>query len=347
MKVYVLTHCTWTSYGSMLQALGLKKALCDLGIESEILYEKDLRPIRLNRVKSPGQKVLFAIHKRAYMTYYRKNLQFLTSNFDIHHFKDYDDLCRNYPRGGIYLAGSDQVWHPRMYSISFFLDFVRGNGERKVSYAAGIGQDTIPEEKLSAYQQYLSDYDALSIREEKNRAAIAELTKKEVLVHIDPTFLIQADRWREYEEEYPIKKPYILVYLIYMNDDINQKLVELSKKTRLPVYAIKPLPSRAYCDKALYDVGTTEFLWLIDHAEYVVTSSFHGFAFSVLFNKKVSAVVNPKARARFDQLNEILSVPLVEIEDLPDTDAFNYKIINQKIEEERNKGFDYLKKILT
>jgi predicted amidohydrolase len=87
-------------------------------------------------------------------------------------------------------------------------------------------------------------------------------------------------------------------------------------------------------------------LWLIDHASYVVTSSFHGVAFSTILNKKFAAVVNPSATSRIANLMRILSVPQVAIEDLADAPDIDYAAINEAIQREKEKSMQYLKKVL-
>lgn len=346
MKAYVLTHCTWSSFGSILQSLGLKRALMSLGCQSEILYDRNILPFRWRHGKSLKQKLTLPVtllHLREMREAYGKNVDFMTRNLDIRRYEDYTDLYEHYPPGGTFIAGSDQVWQPALDNPSFFLEFVRRDGERKISYAASMGVSEIPADRKERYREYLSDMDAISVREEEAVRAIREVTDKEIFVHADPTFLVSAEEWREYEEEYPVKKPYILVYTIYWNDRIKKEIVKLKEKTHLPVYTVKTSPSRAYADKSFYNVGVGEFLWLIDHAEYVVTSSFHGAAFSVIFNKKISMITNPNASSRFHQLERILQISNVKIAALPEDSSFDYISINNRIAEQRARGMAYLK----
>ena len=349
MKAYVTTHCVWTSYGSVLQALGLKKALLRLGCESELLTDSPQPEYRLSFPKSAKDFYYFPKHfirHRAFSDACRKGKAFIEKNLSVRCFPGYKALCEAYPHADVYIAGSDQIWLPSAASPLFLLDFVKREGERKVSYAASFGADAIPADKQKMFADSLADFAYISVREQKGRELLRGITDKEVGVHIDPTFLVSAEEWRTYEQPYPLKQPYILLYTIYRDDSLNHQLRQLSRRTGLPVYAVKPAPSKAYATKSLYDVGPAEFLWLIDHAAYVVTSSFHGAAFAAAFNKQLSLVINPKAPSRLDELRQRLGLPLIGVDALDSAPPIDYASVNQQTEQARAQALAYLKRVL-
>ena len=349
MKTFVVTHCVWNSYGSMLQTLGLKKALLKLGCKSSLLYEMRQPEFKLKLPRTIKQAVYFPknlFNKKRFLAQREKGLSFISDNIDIIYFDDYGELCKNNPEADLYIAGSDQIWIPNLERPMFFLDFVDGSKKRKASYAASIGVKSIPDDKTEKFKERLKDFSFISVREQQAKKCISPLTDKEVGVHVDPTFLMTAEEWRSYETPYPVKQPYILLYSIYWNKANNEKLRELSRQTGLPVYAVKPAPSRSYCTKALYDVGPQEFLWLIDNAEYVVTSSFHGAAFSAIFNKRVSLVINPATPSRLEELSNRFGVPITEIDKLSSAPETNYNTVNKRIEAGRTEAFEYLKTVI-
>ena len=348
MKACITTHCVWSSFGSMLQALGLKKALRSLGCDSFLLTDLAQPEYRLR--KPTNKKELFYFPKRCafhgrFSASREKGVRFINNNLEEICFDSYNELKNNYPEADRYIAGSDQIWSPSSEKPLFFLEFVK-NGSIKASYAASIGVNDIPAEKQERYKDYLSDFSFISVREQSAKAAISGLVDQEISVNIDPVFLIGADEWKRYEKEYSVKKPYILLYTIYWNDGMKDKLKNLSRRTGLPIYAVKPAPSRAYASKSLYDVGPEEFLWLIDNAEYVVTSSFHGAAFSAVFGKKVSVVINPSAPARLKELTDRLELPVIDIDKLDRVGEINYSIVEKNISAARKEGIEYLKRVL-
>lgn len=348
-KVKVLTFCTWTSVGSIIQALGLNRALTENGYQSTILLFSDsssFTKTKIHSLKSFVSRIFQIIIHNKRKCAYKKRCDFINSNLKTEYYENYYDLEVEYPVDDVdcYIAGSDQIWHPDKCDKSFFLDFVRT--KKRISYAASMGKTEIPESNINTFKALINNFDTLSVREEQCKAALQVLTDKQISVHIDPSFLLSAYEWRQYETKYPIQGPYILVYMIYWDKSCKAKIKKLKKRTGLPVYAVCSALSKVYADKYLFDVGVEEFIWLIDHAEYVITSSFHGAAMSTIFNKKFAAVINPTSPSRLENLLHVLNIPLVSIEDLDQTQDFDYHIINTRIDEERRKSIEYLKEAI-
>lgn len=348
-KVNVLTFCTWTSIGSILQAFGLKKALYANGCESKLLLSADenvFRENRVNSLKSLVSRVFHTVIRRDRQKAYCKRCDFITRNLDVVTYDHYDDLSRivSETPDAYYLVGSDQIWHPDCCYKHFFLEFV--HNRKCASYAASMGKTEIPTENIDLFRSLFRRLDIISVREKQCKEVLQPFTEKEIGVHIDPTFLLETEAWREYEKKYPICEPYILLYMIYWDPACKEQIRELKKRTGLPVYAVCSALSRVYADKKLFDVGVGEFLWLVDHAEYVITSSFHGVAMSTIFHKKFSAVVNPSSPSRIRNLMDTLNIPIVSINQLDKTGQFDYHAINDRIKIERQKGLQCLKRII-
>lgn len=347
-KILVSTFCVWNSYGSILQSLGLQKALCKLNVDAALIknelppkdYKTDTKD--LPKPKNILKKILqFLTHKKN-VKIYKKNCEFIKKNIKIEYFGNELEKNPDLAVADVFIAGSDQIWNPGWINPFFFLDFVK-NKTKRISYAASMGTLEIPDNKQEEFLQLVKNFDSISVREKDMVYVISEYTDKNISVNIDPTFLLSAEEWREYQKEYPIKKPYILVFPLYWDVKLNKKLKELSKKTGLKVVAICMGLSKIFAHKKLYDVDPGEFLWLIDNAEYVVTSSFHGTAFSTIFNKQFAAVVNPNAPSRIGCLAEALNIPLVSIDNLCDNKfRIKYEDINQNILKERENSINYL-----
>lgn len=334
----------------MLQSLGLKKALLSLGYTSKIMQTNFSKPYKIKRPKTLREVYHFpakCLFHRKFQSAYQKNLAFLNSNFEFAVYKDYDALCGEFSGDGVVLAGSDQIWNPKLpeNKLRFYFAAFAG-GAKRVSYAASMGLEAIPTEKKALFQNCLGKFSYISVREAAAKKVLEPLTDKEISVHIDPTFLLNLQDWRSYEKPYPVEGDYILLYAIYWDKSLNRALKQLKKKTGLPVIAIKTTPSTAYATRSLYDVGPEEFLWLIDHAAYVVTSSFHGAAFSAIFQKKFSAVINPMVPSRITNLMDTLELPVVDIESLADSDDFDYLRASERIAAERSRAYEYLRKAL-
>ncbi len=347
MKACIATFCTSSSYGSMLQALGLKKALSELGWDSFVIRSAPETPPTLQAPRSLRQLQVFPfdiLSLKNRKTVFRKGAEFMREHLDVKEYPDYQRLLDHPPQADAYIAGSDQVWQPQKMDPMMFLDFVKGS--KKLSYAASMGVTAADQAVMEKMKRYLADYDALSVREQECVDVLEGLVSLPVSVNIDPSFFMTAQEWRKYEKPYPVKEPYILLYSIYWAPEMKEQIVSLSKKTGLPVYTVRPRRSRAYADRSIYDAGPAEFLWLIDNAEYTVTTSFHGAAFSAIFGKQFSAVSNPKAPSRIDHLLRVLEIPKTEIGALADAQPFDHDKINERIRQEREKGIRYLKEAL-
>lgn len=351
-KAKVVTYCTWTSIGSMLQSYALKIVLTKEECNSSIILknsDNQFEKIKVHSFKSLIKRIFELLNGKKKNELYKKRMRFLEKYISVEGFENYSDIQSNSDNDDtdIYIAGSDQVWNPDNCNPLFFLDFVQK--KKCISYAASMGKSQIPDDKAKIIEKYLKKFEFISVREQSCADALKPLTDKEITVNIDPTFLIDCDEWRNISrkyESYKLKKSYILLYMLYWDNSCKKKIKELKKKTGMPIYAISNGLSGVYADKVFYDVGVEEFLWLVDNAEYVVTSSFHGVALSIIFNKKFSAVINPSMPARIESVMKLLSVPKVEIADLSETDLFDYNKINKSISNEHERSIEYLRKAM-
>lgn len=345
-KLYVVTYCTYKSLGSVLQAYGLKTALKSLGCESTIISNKK-ENLQVKKKPKSFKAIIIALFdfliKKQIKIRYKKRMDFINSNMDIEYFEDYSDLeiYNKVEDDIIFVAGSDQIWNPVNCNLLFFLDFVTDH--KCISYAASMGNTYIPDSKQDFYKNNLKHFDCISVREKDVKELLMEFTENNISVNIDPVFLVDRTVWKSIERPYKgVKDRYILLYMLYWDDSIKKKVKKLKDKTGLPVYAISSGLSRAYADKHLYDVGVEEFLWLIDNADYVITSSFHGVALSTIFNKKFAPIINPKLPSRISSLLNTLSIPKVDSDKLNESKSFDYELINRKIKEEKDRGLRYL-----
>ena len=349
--ICITTFCEWTSYGSIMQAIGLKKTLKSIGFDSFIARSKAALPsnidfsfrITLNPKLLIKNILNLFLFKHTRKRYFSCN-KFIRDNVDCIYYNEYEVLKRHVPEADFYLTGSDQVWNPALCSPTFFLDFVKDR--ERLSYAASMGLTEVPAAQDSQFGNYVKGMDVISVRETAMVNVLKKYTDKPINVHIDPTFLLDTNQWREYEEEYPVKKPYILVYALFWNKKFNRELKELKRKSGFDIIALCADISSVWANKKIYDASPGEFLWLIDNAEAVVSSSFHGVAFALNFNKKFAAVINPASPSRIADLLKKLHAPVQGIADVLDFDISKYKLINRQINVEREQSVSYLKEIL-
>lgn len=362
-KIGILTFHQADNYGALLQAYALKKVLADTGNNTEILnyhcpkLQKDYKIFKLPKlsgkdiikqcVKYLLSPFLFYTHHK--FTGFRK--KYLTDTVPL-----YPDTIGNYAgQYDIFITGSDQVFNPRItdFDKNYFLSFSKDKN-KNFSYAAsfGLSLNDLSDKEKEFFKENLSAFNALSVREQQGRDIIKTLLSSESEVSSDPTLLLSKAAWQDISV-CPKQNKYVLLYLMYKDKNIikfaeklakakNCKLIFISSvldiKNRVPAKHITPTPQ--------------EWLGLFLNAEYVVTNSFHGFAFSVNFNKKFFLGRLPAGMSVNSRLDNMLDwtglhnrlytkfAASDNYDVLPD-----WQIVNEKLQTERKKAFEYLQKI--
>ena len=348
-KILISTYCHWTSFGSVLQSFALQHLTENLGTDSKIItFASEEQIPTIKRVKfGPNMETvnfLFQImNKKKFELGRRRCLQFINTHIQRVVVSSRENLLNELPPADIYIAGSDQIWHPILCREDSFLNYAPAD-KKRISYAASMGILNVPPENEKLFAILLKNFDSISVREKDMIPIIQKYTNKPILQHIDPTFLVSDSDWKQYEKVYDIQKPYILVYALYWDRTLNKYLRTLHKKTGYTIVSIQSAVRPVYANKLIVDAGPAEFLWLIDHAQAIITSSFHGVAFSVIFNKRFFPVLNPNAPSRIENLLRILNVPTAStLESLMDYSP-DYAKVNSCIKQEKQRSIDYLRR---
>ena len=342
------------NYGAVLQAVGLQAFLEELGIDSNfICFDKDYNAvlnISIRSIKSLMKSFFTVVHYRELKGGCKRFQSFIDENQrQFPKYSNFAQLKANPPIVNGYVVGSDQVWPEGhltpVYGLSFAQDDVR-----KISYAASMGNDVISDNQKEVYKEYLKDFDAISIREKTAIKSISDVYKGTVNYHIDPTMLHDESFWKRYEEPYKGKLPskYILVYMIYVPKDVKKQLQMIKNETGLPVVLVSNTPYKNVpCDYYIRDAGPAEFLWLCHHAQGIISSSFHGVVFSLLYRKPFIAVINPEKPCRIENL-----LGLFHMESWNNWNVnflekgYDSKLIDTVLNEERERSQSYLKEHL-
>ena len=359
----------------MLQAFALCEAInakynveCELidyrFAEKTIIDKKTLFKIRLKRISY----YLFNINKVLIQLLYRNRLSRRKLFFDnfakaiphSHNRYEYEDeLYLNPPEYDIYITGSDQTWSPKIGLFGvLFLDFVK-NRACKAAYAPSIGVSSLQEMESDYISTMLKGYDYISCREKIGANILQGLTSKPVINVLDPTFLINNEKWAAISKR-PDGAPeesYILCYFLGDRSYCRKYVNELSKQRGISVYYV-PV-SYADCKRRnnlLYDVGPKEFLYLINNAEIVCTDSFHGMALSINMNKNFYGFVKHKGEISggdnsriYDLLKRFgLENRLVyETESRPEiSDSIDYAKVNSLIKTELEVSYSFIDGII-
>lgn len=351
--IAVSTFCSWTSYGSMLQAYAMKRTLETIGYKSYILIDRSVatpemkcRIPRTFNIKALAQGFLNHQLLHDVSRQYQKSNDFLRNNIDIIYYNGYQEMALNYLKADYYLVGSDQVFNPDNLSPGLFFECVEDKS-KLVTYACSMGTTNVRPEREALLTQRINSFKNISLREEDNVSVLKKYNPlAHYSVHVDPTLLLSASQWREKEKEYPVDGKYILLYPLYWDQSLNEKINKLKKKTGLKIVGVFSSGfNRIYCDEKHYDVGVDEFLWLVDHAEAVITSSFHGAVFSIILGKKVCIVKNPNMPSRLQALEKRFGITNCDIADVM-SQTVNAHNVWQIIGEEQKNSLAYLREVL-
>lgn len=306
MKIGIITMHGVLNYGSALQAYALQKKISDLGYECEIIdYKYPSRREQRVTIKSIINNVF--VYLRAFMMGFpRQKRKKRFQEFYNLHFKlsvqkyDINNISENPPLYDIYMTGSDQVWNPRNMGMdtNFLLSFVP-NSKPKLSYASSFATATLPDSHKELYKKYLLDYTRISVREPSGVQLVKELIGKDASVCCDPVFLLSRNQWSKVANDAIVKNrgKYILVYaLYYMFDPYPELLTIIDHVQKTLGYKVLYLNGRkedAFRPNStvLKAEGPLEFIRLIQDAEIVITSSFHGTAFSLIYEKPLMAII--------------------------------------------------------
>ncbi len=313
MKKIGICACYNTlNYGSMLQAYATQLSVERMGYKSEfILYKKQknflfvLKQIPRLLNKNLIADKMMQIKKKVKMCRYKEIVN--NNKIRIDSFKrfqnqyykkfspvyyGYRSLCQGAKNYDSVLVGSDQLWTPGGLATNFYNLMFVPEEINKISYATSFGVSSIPWYQVRRTREYLDRINYLSVREVKGAEIIEEIAGREAKVVVDPTLLLTRSEWDEAIEKRDIvQEPYIFCYFLGENPEHRKIALQMQESMNLKIVCTPYLDNFAKCDMnfgdyQLFDIGPDDFVNLIRNAKYVLTDSFHGSVFSILYHKK-------------------------------------------------------------
>lgn len=358
-KVGIYTIHADHNFGAMLQAYATAHFINSNGFDAEIVNYYPLHVERSNK---------FVPHKFSFKGYirsfyakmswsmrenYRHFTRFHGSMKLSRRYYSLDDIYNQKTDYDIHLVGSDQVWNVENgipEKAYFHLDFLDDN-EKKISYASSIASDQIPEAIRPRMKRLLSRFNFLSVREDVAAQLVEELIEKKVKHVVDPTFFLDKQGWLSMiGEDRLVEAPYILYYGFDTDENIQYVISHAKKNLGIQTVIVTPQPSTPFkADKVIRSAGPLEFLKLVNDAALVITSSFHGVAFSMNFNVNFFALKYKKRNSRVESLLRVadLSGRLVpDLESFKQIDVKDYNIDyskhNEKLQSHINDSKNWL-----
>lgn len=359
------------NYGTVLQAYALYKILDDLGVKSEYIdYTASsslpawkrisryfLHPIQLWRRLFRKQKVNPIVTFLQSDAFYANKVEYdkFIAQIPCSECYDINTIKQSDKRYSLFIVGSDQTWSPFLNDTNslYFLNFTEDR--KKNSYAPSLGTSDLSDEYKQLLKKKISLFNHVSCREHFGAQLLSDLTGKDVVEVLDPTLLLTKEDWERFELPVDsLPKHYILVYQLGTRPEIRNYAKVLSKKKSLPIVSLLTNEFTKSWESAIDGIGPAQFLWLIHHADSVVTDSFHGTMFSINFEKQFYSFTKVEGgNNRFDNIRllDILSCYNLENRIITDINGqhpndIDYHTLYPDLAENRMKSISYLKRIV-
>lgn len=362
-KAGILTFHNAHNYGAVLQAYALKTKLNEMGHEAQVVnycnpkvqatYPRHLLPVYCKRDLLPTHwkqnlvKIIDCIYGwKSWGEQWEKFEAFIqthllngkTEKLGLEQLAELDlDL---------FILGSDQIWESyitggldRVYLGDFSTD------ADIVSYAASLNGSSLSEQEAAVLKEKLPRLKEIAVREEKLAAYFRELLNREVYTVVDPTLLLEA---KDYEplinKDLEEKEKYIFAYFVREDEALTKCVKEIQKQKNIKVIELHYFRTMGvHEENQIANIGPSEFLYYIKNAEFVLTNSFHGTVFSVLYEKQFYCVY--EKNTRIENLLEFIDATNRHIrnEQMIDmSQVVDYSDVSGKLEAYRKQSVDYL-----
>lgn len=354
--------------GAVLQALSTNRIIFNTkDVQSDLIdyrlgiiefYRKPFNLRRPFKQKGIG-KILkgiiseFYFLPRRYKAYKKTNAfvkKHLTTSSKFTKKSDLNVLNHEYDG---FVVGSDMVWNPLMSENLDGFYFAKFASPDKIVflYAASVGQEKVEEEVLRRIIKNTSHFKNVSLRERTTANQLQALTNRHIYYCIDPTLLTKMSDWEKYTDKFKYRnESYIFVFMLEPNKDMVTLVEKIAHERNLKIYTYN-FKRRFHSKnvKSVPPMGPGEFLDAINKAQVIVTNSFHGCAFSILFNKDFYALPHSTRSLRITDLLESLSLMNRFVTDVASVDfsqKIDYEKVNEKLDKIRQESYDYINKSL-
>lgn len=352
MKTAIFTLPLINNYGGILQAYALQNVLFELGIDNKVLNlrTKEASFFSINYAKFLIAKTFISRYKNAKFEILRHDLdarKFIEKNIvltdEIYGFSDLKRVCKN-EKFDAFVLGSDQVFNQgnfMNFGEYFSLGFIQN--AVKIAYAASFGGEFKGWKNLSTHRENLAKFRAISVREQNAIKICKEILNLKTDFVLDPTLLARREIYDKFctnLDESSSQNTKIFAYILDPNEKTAQILDNASQKSRCKIAQVNDRANRLKIE---------EWLSAIKSAKFIITDSFHGCVFSIIFGKPFFAIINEaRGNARFHSLFDMLNLDNRVIKDVNFelNLEMNYDEIYKILDEKRKFSIDFLKQNL-
>lgn len=365
MRIGILTLPLNTNYGGILQAYALQTVLQRIGHEvilierrNEVVEPTDFKSKIIKRITKVllGKDNLKLVLWGQVDNFKRDNINLLQMS-DLEAFDKTAEL-------DAYVVGSDQVWRPfwkENYIPDFFLEFAKGNNKvKKIAYAASFAVDEweFTAEETQRYAPLAKLFDTISVREASGVGLCQRYLNVDAVQMLDPTLLLDKSDYENLirkRNNRTTSKAKIFTYILD-DSDYKQNVISYAENQlnlspfKLTFKECNSFIQLLFAKKRYQIPGVEKWLRAFMDSEYVITDSFHGCVFSIIFNKPFWAIGNSgRGMARFTSLlhmfglEDRLLFDTTEVQSLDFSKPIDWTSINAIRKEWQIKAYDFLK----
>lgn len=381
-KVAILTlFNNNNNYGGMLQAYALYQTVKKLGFHPiEINYaaydnssKRQFIIMNLKKLCNPfkfyktrRKSIKYKKLKDKYVEYikkrygkdimqenferFRRDNFFSTPQYNRYSIKELQDVfvCA--------IVGGDQVWNPLYNTENFFLKNIKA--KHKISYSASIGKDVLSKKEARRLVKGAQQLDRISVRETQAYSFFMQ-NGVECKVVADPVCLLSKEEWMKLAQLPHISAPYVFAYLLGEDEERRKQVRKYADKNEKEVVMISHVFQRLnayderYADITLPGISPFEFLGLIVGADCIITDSFHGTLFSIIFEKQFYCFDRDNRKKQLSTNSRIVSIVellglenryimLDKLADMRGDIEIDYSDCREKMHIFRNESLKYL-----
>lgn len=366
-KVGLFTFHRARNIGTSLQAYALQKYLETSGATVEIVdyrpryIEEDfgifIKSLYKKSKNSVKERTIFWVKTILRMPFAVKREynfgKFWESNFKISKdsYFTYEELKNAKLDYTHCVYGSDQIWNPDLTEGIDNVYFGLFNDKiTHFSYAASIGKDKPQDNEVDKIVKGINNLSLVGVREKSAKEVLKTKYNGEICINIDPTLLLEKKEWMKFIKKNPIKSEYIFVYVLEKNQELIDVAKAIAEKENLKIIFLDLKNRFGKRGVSKYTAGPCEFLNYIYHAKYVITNSFHGTVFSIIFHKQFFSIPFRDRGTRVVDLLGTLGISeriIYEKKEMYDIrQNINYEEVEKKIEQNREISRNYIMKAL-
>lgn len=371
-----LACLTWwrNNYGSILQAYALQEAFKDYDdVSYEIICQYGSKIASFSNFKDKVKEIgLLKSIKRVICKFGLKKLRLRTEKlqkfvdenlsvskrqYDSEHISEANDVYDGF------VCGSDQIWNPQLSPVTsmYWLSFAEKN-KYKIAYAPSIGVSEVTDEQSKKIRENLSDFVAISCREESGTKLINNILKSDKCTNVlDPTLLVERKVWDNICPANLFNEHYIFAYILRGNKKQRKLIERFAKEKNLKIVTIPFLDTEkielydfSFGDIKFWDASPVEFISAIRNADYIFTDSFHCMVFSCLYHKEFFTFpkIGPAQMSRITDLQKLFGMSSrfineqSSINDINNMEKIDWNLVDKTIAEKRLLSRQYLDKAI-